>query len=501
MSDLSQTPPSQPAPHYVRTQRIGRLSFSTKLSQGIGAVPDTVKNFVFNTFALLFYNQILGLEAWLVSVALAISVVFDAVTDPLVATFSDHAVTRHGRRHPLMLIAALPLGACLYAVFVPPEALSEGALFAWLLTFTLLTRGFMTLYFVPWSAIAAELSDDYYERTSIMSYRFAVGWFVGGSFPVIVFTFIMPATEAFPSGQLNPAGYAPMALLAGLMLSSGALATTLLTWREIPYLRQPTEDEKTFGLRQTVYDLKEALENPQYALIFSIVLISSAILGTTTNLGIYMTTFFWGLTTEDLRWFAFVGFGALAAFPFVAVIQQRWDKKHILITCSTVSLFEGIVLVTCRFLDILPPNGDPALLYILIAFGNVAAAIAVVQGIIAASIVADLVDDQELRTGLRQEGMFNAGLSFSGKAVTGVGTLMGGLILTLVDFPTAAQTPESVSPDKIRNLGIVVGVILPLFYLIPISLISRYRITRQRHAEIRAELERRRDTVSIPETN
>jgi Na+/melibiose symporter-like transporter len=149
-----------PGPRYVRRERGGRLSFSTKLYQGIGAIPDTVKNWVFNTFTLLFYSQILGVDAVLVSVALALAMVFDAVTDPLVATLSDNSKTRWGRRHPLMLLAALPLGAALAAVFVPPSGLSHTGLFLWLLGFAVLTRGLMTLYFVPWAAIAAELSDD-----------------------------------------------------------------------------------------------------------------------------------------------------------------------------------------------------------------------------------------------------------------------------------------------------------------------------------------------------
>ncbi len=60
-------------PQYVRRRREGRLSFSTKLYQGIGAIPDTVKNWAFNTFTLLFYNQILGMDAFFVSIALAIA--------------------------------------------------------------------------------------------------------------------------------------------------------------------------------------------------------------------------------------------------------------------------------------------------------------------------------------------------------------------------------------------------------------------------------------------
>jgi len=479
------------APSYRRRERLGTLGFSTKLYQGFGAIPDTVKNWVFSTFVLLFYNQILGVDAVRVSVALAIAIVFDAITDPLVASYSDNLVTRWGRRHPLMLVAALPLGAAMYAVLVPPEGLSQTGLFVWLLMFAVLTRGLMTLFFVPWAAIAAELSDDYGERTSVMSYRFAVGWTIGVSFPFFVFTFVMPGTEAYPVGQLNPAGYPLMALCAGVLLTGGALLTTVLTRREIPYLRQPAGARAPFGLRRTASELGRALQNRQFALIFVIVLLSSAIGGTTANIGIYMTTFFWGLTTEDLRWFPLAAIGAILAFPFVAVVQRRWDKKQILLLCAIVSLLDGIVLVNLRFLDVLPENGDPKLLVILIGMSAFAAAIAVIQGIIGASIVADILDDHELRTGYRQEAMFSAALSFSGKAISGLGIILGGLLIELIEFPAGAN-PAEVPAETIFRLGLAVGVAVPLLYLFPISLITRYRITREVHAEIRAALLERR---------
>jgi GPH family glycoside/pentoside/hexuronide:cation symporter len=483
--------PSPATPRYIRRERDGPLRFSTKLYQGIGAIPDTVKTWSFNTFTLLYYNQILGMDAFLVSIALAIAIGFDAITDPLVATFSDNTRSRWGRRHPLMLAASLPLGAALYAVYVPPGGLSEFELFAWLLSFTILTRGLMTLYFVPWAAIAAELSDDYDERTSVMSYRFAIGWLVGGGVPLYVFSFVMPGTPEYPVGQLNPASYPEMALIVGCLMSLGALATTLLTWREIPYLRQHAEDAAPFGLKQTARELSRALQNRQFALIFMIVLIASAIGGTTVNIGLYMTTYFWGLTTEDLRWFVFSALGALVAFPMVSVVQRRWDKKAILLSCWVVGLFEGVTIVSLRFLDVLPENGDPKLLVILVGAGVLGALIAVIQGIIGASIIADLLDDQELRTGYRQEAMFNAALSFSGKAISGFGTILGGLIISLIAFPIGVA-PEDVSANTVLRLGVVFGIAVPLLYVIPISLITRYRITRERHAEIAMALVARR---------
>jgi Na+/melibiose symporter-like transporter len=478
-------------PKYVRRERHGRLSFSTKLFQGVGAIPDTVKNWVFNTFTLLYYHQILELDALYVSIALAVAIVFDAITDPLVGSISDNLKTRWGRRHPLMLIASLPLGAALFAVYMPPHGLSEVGLFIWLLVFTVVTRGLMTLFFVPWAAIAAELSDDYDERTSIMSFRFAVGWAIGVGLPLFVFTFVMPSNEEFPVGQLSPGAYPKLALVAGCLLTCGALATTLLTWREIPYLRQLAGEPVRFSLLQTWRELKEALRNRQFALIFTIVMLTSAISGTTVNISIYMTTFFWGLTTGDLRWFTLSAVGAIVAFPLVALVQKRWDKKYIVLTCAVVSLVEGLALVNLRFLGVLPENGNPMLVVILVSVGVIGAGVSVISGIIFASIVADLVDDQELRTGYRQEGMFNAALSFSGKAVSGFGTLLGGLILSLVDFPAHVDPPD-VPAQSIRQLGIVVGVVIPLLHLLPFFLITRYRITRTRHAQIKAELEARR---------
>ena len=127
------------------------------------------------------------------------------------------------------------------------------------------------------------------------------------------------------------------------------------------------------------------------------------------------------------------------------------------------------------------------LLIILVTASVVSAGIAAVYGIIGVSIVADLLDDHELRTGYRQEGMFNAGLSFSGKAVTGVGIVLGGLMISLIQIPIGVA-PSDVSEEVIFRLGLVVGVLIPLLYIIPISLIPRYKLTRNVVFDIQAKL-------------
>ena len=106
------------------------------------------------------------------------------------------------------------------------------------------------------------------------------------------------------------------------------------------------------------------------------------------------------------------------------------------------------------------------------------------------SLVADLVDEQELRTGLRQEGVFASAISFASKATSSVGILVGGLLLDFVIvFPRQAAF-GSVDDDTLFLLALNDGVIIPALFFIPIFLITRMNGSRAQLAEIQAELGR-----------
>ena len=134
---------------------IHRLKFPVMFSFGFGQFAEAIKNAGFNVFLLFYYNQVLGVSATLTSIALAIALMFDAVSDPLIGSFSDKLRTRFGRRHPLILMAALPLGVSFYCLFNPPGMASDWAHFLWLLVFAVLVRASLTLYHVPHLALGA----------------------------------------------------------------------------------------------------------------------------------------------------------------------------------------------------------------------------------------------------------------------------------------------------------------------------------------------------------
>jgi len=473
-------------------ERVGKVPISTKIYQGIGALPDTYKNFAFGTFLLFFYNQVLGMPAVLASAAIMIALVVDAVADPIIGSYSDGLQTRWGRRHPLMYVAALPLGICLLFVFLPPSGMPHVAQFTWLLVFSIGTRISMGFYLVPWNALFAEFSDDYAERSSIVTFRYLWGLIGGLLFAFCTWTFIFPSTPQYTPGHLNPASYRLFATILAGLVTAAALATTVLTHREIPHLLQPRQ-ATVFGLRGALNDVMTALRNRDFLVLFISLLISFALVGTGSALDLYMNTYFWGFLPEDLRWFIVASLGPFIAFASIPALQKRFDKKLLVIGCLFFLLGDGIVVIGLRLLHVLPENGDPWLLRILIANETLRAGVGVVVGIMFASMIADSLDAQELKTGKRQEGVFSAAISFSTKATSGIGVFLGGLLLDYaIRFPRGAAI-SAVAPSSVLLLGVIAGIVLPLFYVVPFSLISRYDITRAAHAEIQRALHARRN--------
>jgi GPH family glycoside/pentoside/hexuronide:cation symporter len=490
------TEASQPAAFRRARERDGKVPTSARIFQGIGALPDVLKDFAIKTFLLLYYNQVLGLPALHVSAVLFVALMIDAVTDPIVGSYSDRFRSRLGRRHPFMYASALPLGISVFLLFSPPDIPADMArepiLIAWLLGFLVAARVSMTFFYVPWSALFAEFSDDYEERSVIVTYRFFFAWVGGIAFSFSVYSWVFPASPEFPLGQLNPSSYQNLALVLAICIPTAVLLTTHLTRNQIPYLMQPEGERSPFRFSSVIEDLRFALSNRDFLLLFGAVLTSSVVIGTNGAFEIYMRTYFWGMDTASLRWLALGFTGALLGFATVGVLQRSFDKKHLLVGCAMLLILQGMLLVGLRFLDVLPPNGSSTLLVLLVLDAIVKGYLGTVALVMFISMVADTLDVQELTTGRRQEGVFNAAIAFSAKATSGIGLLIAGALLDLfVGFPRGT-TDAGVADDILIRLGITDGFLVPLANVVWMFLALKCSITREGHAEVRKQLDARR---------
>ncbi|GIS32316.1 MAG: hypothetical protein Ct9H90mP4_02300 [Gammaproteobacteria bacterium] len=178
-----------------------KLSFATKFFYGFGSISFGIKNNGFSYFVLFVYSIAFGLEPWMAGLALNLILVADAITDPLVGYYSDRLRSRWGRRHPFMYIAAIPVTLSYYFLWVPPDDLTQWQLFSYLLVCATIIRVFITFYEVPSIALGPELTDNYVDRTSLMSYRYFFGWFGGlTTYNLVWWVF----EDKYEGGRSNP---------------------------------------------------------------------------------------------------------------------------------------------------------------------------------------------------------------------------------------------------------------------------------------------------------
>jgi glycoside/pentoside/hexuronide:cation symporter, GPH family len=463
-----------------------KLTFSSKFGYGTGSTIFAVKDTAFNTFLLFYYTQVLGLSGTLSGMALLIGLMVDAVTDPLMGSVSDNFRSRFGRRHPFMGMAAIPLSISFYLLFAPPSGMDQTGLFAWLTTFVICVRVMLTVFQVPYLALGAELSEDYVERTTIATYRTSFGFFSGVTIAIIAYSIFFPQTKAYLLGQMNAEGYPGFGLFCAVIITVMAAACIYLTRKEIPVLPVGTQSQQPLRIRRLLEELKMALKNHSFRIVFIASLFSGTIGGVYVNLGLHLNTYFWELDSKTLAFLSTsILFSAVISFVIMRWLEKIEKKTAFIVICLMSSLVGFIVVL--RLLELLPENGSPLLFRILYLNTLYWYTLIIIQTILVASIIADTVDEGELITGVRQEGMYFAFLTFSTKAFSGLGTLFAGLIIDFIGLP-AKVSPEAVDPEVIWNLGFFYGPVQGILWIIPILIFLRLRLSRQRLTEIRQKL-------------
>ncbi len=482
---------------------MSKLTVNTKLAYGIGQMAEGLKNSALGTFVLFYYNQVLGLPGSLAGLALAIALIFDAFTDPLAGSVSDNWRSKMGRRHPFMYASAIPVAIAFYFLFAPPSGLETWGLFAWLTVTIILTRGAMTLYHVPHIALGAELSEDYDERTQIVSFRYFfsfVGYFVAYGLGFAVF---FRDTVEFPNGQFNVDAYAPFALVLAVLMAITIFWSGWGTHHRIPFLPPVTTADGKLTMLQVVKRMLEeivgALRNRSFMWLFLGALLIFMMVGVDGALNLYLFEFFWELdSTEKLILLLLYPVGIMFGTVLTPVIHRYVNKRYgILFGVTWWSLCQ-IVPILLRFVGWFPENGTEALITTLTII-KFTQGIAAAQSLVSFnSMIADIADEHELTTGKRQEGIFFAAASFSTKSTAGLGSFVAGISLDIINWPRGAhiQNAADIPVETLAALGLLYGPIVAGFAVFSVLFSAQCKMTRGDHQRIVRELERRRSSES-----
>ncbi len=457
-----------------------RLPLRIKLGNGFGSAAYGVKENGFATLLLLFYNQVLGLDAGAVGLVLLCALLLDAMIDPLVGFWSDKTHSRWGKRHPWMYAAILPMALAWIALWHPPQV-ENATLYAYLLGFAFLMRAAVSCYEIPALSVVPGLTSDYDERTSITRWRFMFGWAGGLLMLTLAFGVFLVPSEAYPVGQLNLDGYQLYGWAGAALMIVATLVGALTTHRRIAALHSVPPTHLPLGA--TIRQLRKTLSNKAYLVLLAGSLFAFVNQGMTFSSTTYLLSYYWEMPQSGFIAYALTLFvGVIGAFLLVGWMQSRVEKRSGAVAAGIASLVFAVIPYGLRMADMFPANHSPALIPTLFTLVTISNGLATAAVMLTQSMAADVVEASQRETGERSEGVFFSGYFFVQKCATGLGIFITGTMISLSRFPAQA-VPGAVDATVLQNLAIYFLIVLVTFATASIACISRFPINRADHNE------------------
>jgi Na+/melibiose symporter-like transporter len=454
---------------------------------GSASIAYGIKNNAFSYLLLIYANQVLGLPGYLASLALAIAMIWDAVSDLLLGHWSDKTSSVLGRRHPFMYASLFVLPLTFYALFNPVIELNEDNTFFYVLALALLIRTGTTLFEVPSTALLPDLETDYDRRNKWLALRHFFGWTGGNGIHMINFMFWVGAY-----GVASQTGYSIYGIAGALVIAAAILSSSLGTQKVAAALPRPSEPFRILAIKREIKQIFQSVKNKNFAALFFFGLTVGIAGGLGTALYLYNTTYFFGFSGKQISVTAIgVLISPVIAYWAAPYLGRIFGKKRAAIFAILVNVSLYPIPYILLLTGFWPDLGSWTSLYIYSGFIVMEVICGIIGGVLLDSMMADVVEDSELKTQRRSEGLFYAARGFAAKAVSAGGIIGAGSIVSLVGL------------DGITSLGDVTHEIrmdlatlfLPIYiglYLMGLVIVSKYRITRADHDEHLQQLSLRR---------
>lgn len=443
---------------------------------GSASVAFGIKNNAFSYLLLIYSTQVMGIPGYLAATALAVAMAWDAVSDLLLGHWSDKTQSKLGRRHPFMYAGFILLPISFYALFNPVIDITEANRWFYLLGTAILIRTAVTLVEVPSVALLPDLVKDYDERNKWLALRHAFGWYGGNGLHVINMGIWVGAY-----GVAVQAGYSIYGTVGALVIAASILISSLGTQKAASAMPQPTESFRFREIFSEIKQIGQSVKNANFFWLFAYSLFVGAAGGMSTALYLYNVTYFFEFSGPQIAITGVFVFASPAIAYFLApALGKRLGKKR----AAMIALFGAILLYPIPYISTLagiwPESGGWNSLMIYSVFVMTEVVGFIVGGVMLDSMMADVVEDSEVTTSRRSEGLFYAARSFAGKAVSALGIILAGSIVSLVGMDGI----KGVEDMTMEMRGDLAGFFLPAYcglYFLAIYLISRYKIDRETH--------------------
>lgn len=462
-----------------------RVPMPQKLGYGFGAFIDMWGHWLYPALAFHVFNVFLGVAPGLISTVQMVKVGIDAASDAIFGWVSDNTRTRFGRRRPFILVGGVLAGIGLPLLFAVGHGWSDTEYFVFMLVSTAIYVPIMSCFNMPWLSLGSEMTPDYHERTNVMSIRNAIQ-----KAPELAMFFAAQFTTLAIFNDANGKpdilrGAQTYCTILGVIMVTAAIAMFLLA-RERYYEHLVSKQQQRIAFSDTLW---RTLRCRPFRNLVMMMLAYGLGTAMVAALGYYATVYYVckGDVALATRWNTAMGVSGMVfgfvGIPFFNRLARRHGKRAALATVLTLAI--------CAFIGDWWLYDPERPMLQLFACGFVAftgAGFWTLYG----SVLADVVDHDELETGQRREGSFSACQSWISKVGIALGVGASGWILQFTGFNSKlpVQTEHALFMIRILLSCIpVVGLVVALIAIL------RFPLTEARMREIRGALEARRGQV------
>ena len=194
-----------------------------------------------------------------------------------------------------------------------------------------------------------------------------------------------------------------------------------------------------------------------------------------------INSYYWEFSNDQISIISLsVVLSAVIGLVISPLVSRSLGKKRGAISVGVIAFTVAPMSVFLRLFDLMPANGDPLLFPLIMTITVLDVALIITFQTLMSSMIADVVEESELKTKRRSEGVFFAAITFSRKFVQGFGVVSATVILSIAQFPKGVL-PGEVDPDTIYTLGLLYAPTLFIVWMLMVSCLRFYRIDRATH--------------------
>lgn len=465
-----------------------KLSFWTKVAYGSGDLSAAIVTSISAFFLLYFFTNVAGLDPGTAGLVLLVGKAWDAINDPLIGLWSDRTKSKYGRRLPWITYGAIPFGISFCLQWLVPTS-DRTWLFWYYLVVAILFNTFYTVVNLPYTALTAELTQDYQERTSLNSFRFAFS--IGGSvlaliMAQLIFTWVNPTA----TGGCNYRGYDLLAIACSLIAIISIYTCVYGIRDRVLMIEQQRQQHHSSDLSPSLsigQQFAIAFRNRPFLYVIGIYFCAWLAIQVTASILPYFVTDWMGLKTVDfIQVTLVIQITALVMLFVWGAITNHLDKKVVYM------LGIGLWLIAQAGLVGLQP-GQAGLMYLLAILAGSGISVAY---LIPWSMVPDVIDLDQLHTGQRREGIFYGCMVFLQKIGLALGLFILGQMLKWSGFLEQAACQNGEAAQMILNqpetaltaIRLAIGPVPALLLLASLVCAYFYPISREFHQRILQQL-------------